>query len=66
MKSLVKLAQVEHMIPAEGLQHEFLGAIQHLRKLGHKQVIDQLLAKANQTGLSLEEKQQLDELIRSK
>ena len=66
MKSLVKLAQVEHMIPATGIQHEFLGAIQHLRKLGHKQAIDQILAKANQTGLSLEEKQQLDELIRSK
>ncbi len=64
--SLAKLAQAEHMIPEEGIQHEFLGAIQSLRKLGQKRVIEQLIAKAAQTTLSPEEKQELDELIRSK
>lgn len=65
-QSLAKLAQTEHMISEEGLQNEFLGAIQRLRKLGHGQVIEQLIAKANQTDLSNEEKMQLDELIRAK
>ena len=64
--SLAKLAQTEHMISDEALQNEFLGAIQCLRKIGHEQLIERLLAKANQTDLSPEEKQQLGELIRSK
>jgi len=65
-KSLAKLAQIEHMIPEEGIQSEFLGAIQRLHKLGHEQAIERLIAKASQADLSCEEKQQLDELIRSK
>jgi DNA primase len=64
--SLAKLAQVQHMIPDEGIKSEFLGAIQLLRKLSHEQIINRLIAKANQTELTQEEKQQLDELIRSK
>ena len=65
-KSLAKLAQASHMIPEQGIRDEFLGAMQQLRNLGHKQSIERLLAKANQTKLTPEEKQQLDDLIRSK
>ncbi len=65
-KSLVKLAQAEHMIPEQGIQSEFIGAIQHLRKQGHAEMIGRLLAKANEASLSHEEKKQLEELIRTK
>jgi DNA primase len=65
-KSLAKLAQTEHMVPENGMVNEFLGIIQRLRQFGQKQIIEGLLAKANQTKLSQEEKQQLEELIRSK
>jgi len=64
--TLSKLAQTEHMIPEDGIQHEFLGAISRLRKVGHEQLIERLIAKASQTALSQEEKMQLDELIRAK
>lgn len=62
-KSIAKLAQLEHMIPEKGIQSEFLGAIDKLKKFGNKQIIDQMLAKASQSGLTHEEKQQLHELI---
>lgn len=65
-KSLAKLAQTEHMIPEQGLQNEFIGAIERLRKLGREQTIKNLIAKATQMSLSTEEKLELDELIRSK
>lgn len=65
-KFLAKLAHVEHMIPEKGVLNEFLGAIERLRKLKRKQAIERLIAKANQSILSVEEKQQLDELIRLK
>ncbi len=64
--TIAKLAQTEHMVPEKGIEQEFLGAIQHLRKSGHKKMIEQLIAKANQTPLSQEEKLQLEELIRAK
>lgn len=64
--SLAKLAQTEHMIPDAGIKNEFLGAIQRLRKLAQEHVIEQMLAKAAQTGLNPEEKQQLHELINNK
>jgi DNA primase len=66
VNTLAKLAQTEHMIPDEGIENEFLGAISRLQKLGREQVIEQLIAKASQTALSHEEKMQLDELIRAK
>jgi len=66
VRTLAKLAQTEHMIPEEGIQNEFVGAIERLHKLGREQVIEQLIAKANQIALSQEEKMQLDELIRAK
>ena len=65
-KLLAKLAQTEHMIPPNGIVHEFSGTIQRLKKLAHKQLIDQLLAKAAQQSLAPEEKQQLNELIAAK
>lgn len=63
---LAKLAQVEHMIPESGIQHEFLGALNNLIKTAHKNAIETLLAKAAHTGLSPEEKQQLSTLIHTK
>lgn len=65
-KMLAKLAQWEHMIPAAGLSHEFTGAIKKLRQLAQEQTIEGLLAKAAQGNLSLEEKQNLSELINRK
>jgi DNA primase len=65
-KLLAKMAHTEHMIPPLGIEKEFLGALQKLRQLAHKQIIDRLLAKAAQGKLSLEEKQYLHELINNK
>ena len=65
-KLLAKLAQTEHMIPEQGIQSEFLGAVQQLRKAGREEVINRLLAKANQMELAQEEKQLLTELINNK
>jgi DNA primase len=63
---LVKLAQTEHMIPREGIQNEFLGAIAHFKKLANKQLIEQLLHKSAQNALSPEEKAHLNALIGEK
>lgn len=63
---LVKLAQVEHMIPSNGISIEFLGAVTQLKKFAHKQTIENLLAKAALTGLTPHEKQHLNELIHDK
>lgn len=65
-KSLEKLANIQHMIPTEGIKNEFLGAISRLKKLAHAQIIEKMLAKATQSGLSADEKQYLHELIHSK
>lgn len=65
-KLLAKLAQLEHMIPEHGIQSEFHGAVQQLRKAGREQAISRLLAKAAQADLAEEEKQALNELIRAK
>ncbi|EKD75261.1 MAG: hypothetical protein ACD_44C00190G0002 [uncultured bacterium] len=65
-KTLEKLAHAEHLIPDEGIQQEFLGLIQCLRKLGQQAAIDKLLAKANQAELSEEEKQELRSLQKEK
>lgn len=61
-----KLAQLELGIPEGGTQNEFLGALQQLQKLGRKQLIENMLAKASQIGLSQEEKLQLNELIQER
>lgn len=66
MKTVVALANIEHMTPEQGLEQEFLGAIAQLRKLGQQQAIERLLAKANQSTLTLAEKQLLAQLIHEK
>lgn len=63
---LVKLALVEHSVPPMGIQNEFLGAIQRLRKQSKEQAIKQLLAKANQNLLTDDEKVTLTGLIHNK
>ncbi|EKD73927.1 MAG: hypothetical protein ACD_45C00142G0008 [uncultured bacterium] len=65
-KTLAKLAQTEHMIPDDGIKNEFLGAIHRLRKFEQEQIIEQFIAKANQTELTTEEKHKLAELIHHK
>jgi DNA primase len=64
-KLIAKLAQLEHMIPETGVHHEFIGALERLRKTAAKYTIEQMLLKASQTGLSLEEKQELHRLIQT-
>lgn len=63
---LAKMAQMEHAVPVDGIENEFVGAIRRLRRLSQEQVIQRLLAKANQTSLTPEEKQELTQLIHSK
>ncbi|MHB1948563.1 MAG: DNA primase [Gammaproteobacteria bacterium] len=61
---IAKLANLEHMIPDEiGIKNEFLGAIQRFEELERKQIIETMLIKASQTGLTPEEKQQLHAMI---
>ncbi|MDX1901798.1 MAG: DNA primase [Gammaproteobacteria bacterium] len=61
--SLVKLAATEHMIPEEGIEEEFKGAISRLRLQSQKQHISKLLAKAATTPLTGDEKSALQTLI---
>ena len=63
---LEKLANIQHMTPPDGIKNEFLGAISQLKKLAHTQIIEKMLAKAAQNGLTTDEKQYLHELIHSK
>jgi DNA primase len=63
---IAKLAEPDDVIPEKGIQHEFLGAIQRLKELANEQLIERLLAKATQNGLTQEEKQTLHALIHSK
>ncbi len=65
-KILVKFAHMEHMIPDAGITLEFLGSIARLKKLANKQMIDAMLSKAAQNGLTLDEKKYLHELIHDK
>lgn len=63
---VTKLAQWEHMIPEVGIEKEFLGAIRQLTSIGLDKVINNLLAKAGQQGLSADEKQELSNWIAQK
>lgn len=65
-KLLAKLASWELVIPETGVKEEFLGAIRGLTRSAHDQVIQRMLAKAAQQGLSDEEKSQLTQLIADK
>ena len=62
---LVKLLQWEHNVPEKGLQQEFIGAIQKIKKACIDDIIDKLLSKAAQIGLSNDEKIHLNQLINS-
>lgn len=50
-------------LPTEGWEAELLGAIGRLLVIGQQQRTEKLLLKAKNTGLSLEEKQQLKEIL---
>jgi DNA primase len=63
---LEKLAQLEHIVPENGIKNEFLGAIDQIKKLSYDQQIEDLLAKASKDGLSPEEKEHLYQLIHTK
>ena len=65
-QTIGKLSQLEHMIPLEGIENEFLGAIKLLKKTANEQIIENLLAHAAQQGLTQEEKQNLHALINTK
>ena len=60
---LAKLAQLENMLPEQGIEAEFSGALKSLRQLANAHTIDALLSKAALSGLSSEEKQTLSQLI---
>jgi DNA primase len=60
---LAHFATCSHLIPEEGLNHEFLGLIRQFTDNMHEEAIDQLLAKATSTGLSDAEKKTLSEHI---
>jgi DNA primase len=62
-KLLSKFAHLEHMIPDTGITLEFLGSIARLKKLANKQMIETMLSKAAQNGLTTDEKQYLHDLI---
>lgn len=53
----------EHLVPEQGIQKEFLAAIDQLTLLNFDQEINRLLAKAAQEGLSEEEKVELSAWI---
>lgn len=63
MEELSRLATKEHLISASGLKNEFLGTINKLLELNNEQVIQSYLSKAVGAGLSIEEKQKLQQLI---
>lgn len=65
-KIFKKLATLEHMIPEKGIKNEFLGAIKRFKKMANEQVIENLLLKAAQQGLTHQEKCQLNEMISHK
>lgn len=62
-KRLLELAQVEWMISPQGIQEEWLGILNCLKKQSVEETIRQLLAKAASTPLSSVEKKQLHDLI---
>jgi len=63
---LIKLAGMSHMIPTNGIEKEFIGAINCLFNQNQKQLIAKLLAKAADASLTADEKIQLHKLIADK
>lgn len=64
--TLNKLLHYTLPTPESGVKAEFIGAIQRLNKTVQEQKIENLLSKANQTGLSQEEKLYLRTLLEQK
>lgn len=63
---IAKLAQIEHLIPEQGLEKEFLGAYQRVLSYGYNEEINYLLAKGAEKELTFEEKQTLTTWITKK
>jgi DNA primase len=64
--ALVKLATVEHLIPAEGLEAEFNGIIKQIQQLAIDQQVDKLMEKGKSEELSDVERKLLQTLLRLK
>jgi DNA primase len=64
--TIMEFATYEHLIPADGIHAEFTGVIERLSELEREQKMEYLLSKANQVGLSNEEKKTLQDLITEK
>jgi DNA primase len=65
-QTIAKLAAYQLPIPETGVEAEFLGAIARLKERRTKQQLQQLINKAKSVELNLEEKQQLQSLLRNK
>ncbi len=63
---LGKLAHWDPLVPAEGLQAEFLGALQRLEIQGIEEETEQLLAKGRISGLTPTEKNRLKMLLQQR
>ncbi len=63
---LAKLAAWDLLIPSEGARAELMGVFDKLTATGLEQQLQQLLAKANQDGLTVQEKQTLLKLLEKK
>lgn len=51
------------VIPKDGVQEEFLGAISCIKRVYQSQELQKILSKAKQQGLSIEEKRQLQSML---
>lgn len=62
---LNELAHWQHHVPSEGLAAELQGAIDRIGEQHHSKQVQALMQKAKMEGLSAEERQQLQALIRA-
>jgi DNA primase len=63
---LEKLAQWSLIVPADGMEAEFRGALERIRWLGADKRAEELLGKARSGGLTAEEKLELRALLESR
>lgn len=63
LKYLMQLASLEILIPEAGVLDEVKSIFKHLQQRAVDEAIEQLIAKANQQSLSMEEKQNLQKLL---
>jgi DNA primase len=63
IETITKLANLDHLVPEDGMHHEFVGAIQRLKAQAREQQIERLMTKAGLQGLSEAERQQLQALV---